>query len=233
MEYRIKTVLLGDSGVGKTSFLECFKNGPRPSRVVTTTTGIYPIYFIYLTSTFLGPEYVSHKFIIDDKVLKVNIWDTAGQEKFRALNKNFYREAKGGIIVVDLSAVPKTGSLEYWYNEFKSHADPKAQIMLIGNKADLEKEEDTVVMLNEFAKKMQIPYFEVSALTGLNIENSMFDFTMLIKDVFCQDNTEDNCNSPTPNMRNARNFQSSVRLDATVISEKDEASVSGGCCGSK
>jgi len=160
--------------------------------------------------------------------MKVNIWDTAGQEIYRALNKTFYREAKGGLIVVDLSDVPKKESLEYWYKEFKAHSDPKSQVIIIGNKADLDQDKETLVMLKQFASQMNLRFFEVSALNGLNVEDSMQQLISLITEIYYKDNQ---AQSPLFQSRKRGDFGESVRLsENTVMTEKSSGSKST-CCG--
>jgi len=160
--------------------------------------------------------------------LRVNIWDTAGQEIYRALNKTFYREAKGGLIAVDLSFPPKKDSLEYWYREFIAYADPKCQVIIIGNKADLEKDPETTAVLEEFAQAKQLPFFEVSALTGMNIDMAMHELMSLITEKYYKDPANPS-NSPLFQKRKIDHVES-VRLSyATIMTDKTSGSTSS-CC---
>ncbi len=171
---------------------------------------------------------MSHKFEIDGVVLKVNIWDTAGQEAYRALNRTFYREAKGGLIAVDMSVPPKMDSLEYWYKEFTAYADPKCQVIIIGNKADLEKDPETITVLEEFAQSKQIPFFEVSALTGINVDMAMHELMSLITQKYYKD-PDNPSSSPLYPKRQIQNVES-VRLSyATIMTDKSSGSTSS-CC---
>lgn len=160
----------------------------------------------------------------------MNIWDTAGQEIYRALNKTFYKEAKGGLIIVDLSDVPKKESLEYWYKEFKAHSDPKSQVIIIGNKADLVQDKETLAMVRQFASEKKLHFFEVSALNGLNVEDSMQQLINSITETFYKDNANQT-NSPLFQSRKRGNFGESVRLsENTMMTEKSSGSTSS-CCG--
>lgn len=127
---------------------------------------------------------MTHKFKIKNKVLKACVWDTAGQEKYRAINKTFYRRALGGLLVVDLSSVPDEKDLEYWLNEFKSHAEQDAVVMMIGSKADLPSSADTTEIINKFSVNNCLPFVTVSAKTGFNVAIVMEKIVNLIYDQF-------------------------------------------------
>ncbi len=159
-------------------------------------------------------------------MLKAKIWDTAGQEIYRSLNKKFYKEARGGIIVADLSIVNKKANLEYWYNEFKEQSDKDSQVVLVGNKADLEKDEDTLALLKQFAQDKKIPYYEVSAWTGMNVDVVMKELMQIIAEKYYKDNRE-SASSPLFPKRNLCDAGQSIRLSETKTHNEDSSS---SCC---
>ena len=102
--------------------------------------------------------------------IKTSIWDTVGQEKYRSINRAFYRDSKGALLLADVSIVQKEGDLEYWVKEFKTHADQNAKLILVGNKMDLERVPQTIDYLSEFGKRNDIPVYYTSAKTGDNVQ---------------------------------------------------------------
>jgi len=159
------------------------------------------------------------------------LWDTAGQETYRAINKTFYRDSKGGLILVDLSQSLHKENLEYWYHEFKSHADSKAQIILVGNKSDLEKDPDTVEMLKEFAAKKHLPYFEVSALLGYNVEKAMEHVIDMVYDKYYKG--VENTSASFVDIRKSKEYSRSIRLGDSVYTQKEDDPSSSSCCKSE
>ena len=118
----------------------------------------------------------------DQKEVKLQIWDTAGQEKFRCITKNFYRDAQGLLIVFDLNDIESFKNVETWLRNLDHELGSDAKVVkyLVGNKLDLPRkilEKDAM----ELATKYSIPYHETSAKTGLKIEDM---FTALAKDVY-------------------------------------------------
>lgn len=135
----------------------------------------------------IGPEFVNHHFKTSHGQVKVSLWDTVGQEKYRAINKVFYREAKGALLIYDLSDTPDRESLEYWIKEFQDYADKHAQIALIGSKADLDSNPDTEKMMEDFAAKYNIVFTKVSSKKGMNVEKAVQDLVDLISEkYFCE-----------------------------------------------
>lgn len=160
--------------------------------------------------------------------MKVSLWDTAGQEIYRAINKTFYRDSRGGLILVDLSQTPNKESLEYWYHEFKNHADSKAQIVLVGNKSDLEKDPDTVQLLKDFSASKHIPFFEASALLGFNVDKTMESAIDLVYDKYYKG--VENTSASFVDIRKGNDYSRSIRLGESMFSMKEEDLTSSSCC---
>ena len=128
MEDALKVVLLGESGVGKTSIISQFVNGKFDPDCISSLTAQF------VSKIVEFPE--------EKKAIKFDIWDTAGQEKFRSLAKVFYKDAKIVILVYEITNDKSFEELKtYWYETVKSTGDPDAIIAVVGNKNDLYSEQ--------------------------------------------------------------------------------------------
>lgn len=149
-----RVVMIGDSSVGKTSIVHRMCRGQwtgdtRP----TVSTAFY---------TLKGDESQYQQ--------DLQIWDTAGAERYRALNSVYYHNATGGILVFDLTNRTSFDSLSSWVDEFMSLAQPGALLIVIGNKCDLVKEFQVKPEEGEkWAKTHSFKFFTTSAQDGTNI----------------------------------------------------------------
>ena len=129
-------VVIGDSSVGKTSLVERIcKNNWNSETVPTVSTSFFVIH---------GDP--------NDPSQDVQIWDTAGAERYRAINSVYYHNATGGLLVFDLTSKDSFESLNSWKEEFTGLAKPGAPIILIGNKYDIYKESPEKVKIDEAEK---------------------------------------------------------------------------------
>ena len=162
----IKIVLLGDSGVGKTNLVLRYTKG-------SFQTGSRPT---------IGMDFISKDINLLDCKAKVQFWDTAGQEKYRAISRSYYKLADGIILVYDVSQRESFDHVKIWLDDLKSNNDKEFKAMLIGNKIDLQ--EDRAVPANEgqaFAEEHDMFFWETSALT--NIDNCVGQaFDVLIEE---------------------------------------------------
>jgi len=158
----LKVILLGDSGVGKTSLLDRFINRKFSASYKAT----------------IGADFLTKEMEIDNKFVTLQIWDTAGQERFQSLGNSFYRGADCCILVFDVT-IPKTfEDIDTWRNEFlvQSHIeDPESfPFVLLGNKIDQENER--AVPAKNARQWCQshgnIPYIETSAKEAINVEKA-------------------------------------------------------------
>jgi len=117
-----KFVLVGDSGVGKTNLA---------SRYILNK-------FSYESNSTIGVEYFSKSITIDDSKIKIHIWDSAGQERFRSIAKCYYKGAKGAFVVFDVTRPESFENTEKWIDELMNNGDKDLIIYVIGNKIDLE-----------------------------------------------------------------------------------------------
>ena len=152
-----KMIVVGDSGIGKSCLtLKGTKN-----------------HFEECYSPTVGFEFFIFNIKIDYKNIKLQIWDTCGQETYRSLITSFYRNSSLAIIAYAINDKNSFGNIEVWLNEIKSQATPEIKIFLVGTKADLENERQ---IQKEEAEKFKedhaINYFiETSAKTGFNAQN--------------------------------------------------------------
>eukprot|EP00703_Trepomonas_sp_PC1_P001769 JAP94837.1 Rab-like protein [Trepomonas sp. PC1] len=150
----MKIIVIGDCSVGKTNLILRYAQNQFMSQQHAT----------------IGLSHITKN--IDDLSVKVQLWDTAGEEKFRSITRSYYNNAEVGLIVFDLNNEESLKSSELWLTEFTSQA-PEALAIIVGNKADLTKACDGKSM----AEKYGLNYFEVSALTGNGVEQ-MFNQTI-------------------------------------------------------
>ena len=151
-----KIIVIGDSGVGKSSL----------------TTKATKDYFENYYSPTVGFEFYTFNVRINDKNIRLQIWDTCGQEVYRSLINGFYRSASLAILVYSIENQKSFNSLESWLNEIRTKGNPNVKLFLIGNKIDLKEKRK---VSEEQAKKFQIDYgfdlfLETSAKTGYNTQ---------------------------------------------------------------
>ena len=158
----VKVVLLGESGVGKTSIIAQFTTGNFDPDVVTS----------------LSAQYVSKTVEYDNlqKAIKFDIWDTAGQEKYRALAKIFYKDAKVIMLVYDITNAKSFEELKsYWYEMIKQNADSDAIIAIVANKNDLyDSQQVKDEEAREFANSIKAIFHSTSVKSDSGI-TSLFD----------------------------------------------------------
>lgn len=114
--------------------------------------------------------------------MRLQLWDTAGQERFRSLTSNFFGRADGFVLTYDISNRPSFDHVIGWMRDIKTRAPPDCDIVLCGNKSDLDN--DRVVSFDEgkqLADEYGVQFFETSALTGQNVEKMFTALATTIK----------------------------------------------------
>ena len=165
-DYKIKIIVVGDSGVGKTNLINRFASDKFDTNSKST----------------IGVEFVYKTLKINKEVIKVEVWDTAGQERYRSITSSYYKGANGAIIVYDITDEDSFKNVESWMNEVIKKGKQNMQFLLVGNKKDLIN--DRVVSEQkgiDKAKELNINLFEASALEKNNV-NEAFNF--LIKEIY-------------------------------------------------
>ena len=114
--------------------------------------------------------------VLDDhKIVKIQLWDTAGQDKFRAITRNYYKGARGIILIYDVTNIKSYENIKKWINEIKDEISDNVSIVLIANKIDNEKERKISKEQGEaLAHDYNVPFFETSAKTGIGVNESVF-----------------------------------------------------------
>ena len=169
-DYIFKLILIGSSGVGKTSILQRY---------------IQKIFNDDYTCT-IGVDFFMKSMKIDDKLIKLQLWDTAGTEKFKSITTGYYRGANAAFIVFDLTSRKSFESVSEWIENYYKYSNPdyERHVILIGNKSDLKNERIiTENEIDDFVKLNKIKYFETSAKNGENIDDTfLFIAEQLMKD---------------------------------------------------
>jgi len=157
-EESFKIVLIGESGVGKTSIISQF---------------IHNIFQDDIQPS-MGGTFTSKSLIFDDgKTLRFDIWDTAGQEKYRALTQMFYKDANAAVLVYDISRKDSFDELKnYWFEKIKENSSSDIILFLAANKSDLvEKEEVNEEEARNYAKQINADFCSISAKNSIGIDD--------------------------------------------------------------
>lgn len=155
--YLFKYIIIGDTGVGKSCLLLQF-----------TDKRFQPVYDLTI-----GVEFGARMVTIDKKQIKLQIWDTAGQESFRSITRSYYRGAAGALLVYDVTRRDTYNHLASWLEDARQHASPNMVISLIGNKCDLETRREVKREEGEaFAREHGLLFMETSAKTGVHVEDA-------------------------------------------------------------
>ncbi|KAJ8917479.1 hypothetical protein NQ315_005526 [Exocentrus adspersus] len=153
----LKILIIGESGVGKSSLLLRFtEDNFDPEQTLT-----------------IGVDFKTKKLTIDGNTVKLAIWDTAGQERFRTLTPSYYRDAQGAILVFDVSNHASFAKLETWLNELDTYSTKSNIVkMIVGNKIDVKNREVSREEAMKFARKHQTLYIEASAKTRDGVQTA-------------------------------------------------------------
>eukprot|EP00607_Mallomonas_marina_P004646 CAMPEP_0182427166 /NCGR_PEP_ID=MMETSP1167-20130531/15086_1 /TAXON_ID=2988 /ORGANISM="Mallomonas Sp, Strain CCMP3275" /LENGTH=209 /DNA_ID=CAMNT_0024609169 /DNA_START=111 /DNA_END=740 /DNA_ORIENTATION=- len=175
-----KIIILGDSGVGKTSLMNQYVNKRFTSQYKAT----------------IGADFLPKEVMIDDKLVTLQIWDTAGQERFQSLGVAFYRGADACILVYDVTTDSSFEHLDSWRDEFLAQANPRDPdnfpFVVVGNKVD--KEADRRVPRTKATQWCKskgttpIPYFETSAKDAIKVEAAFLEVAQMALHQETQDN---------------------------------------------
>ena len=193
----MKIIVLGSSEVGKTCILNRYFNNEFKENSLST----------------IGIDFQTKFFKFEDKKIKVNYTDTAGQEKFRAISVNYLKGTNGVILVFDLTNKESFDLLDTWMDELKNNNKMDISKVLIGNKADLaDKIEVPKEEIDNFTKKVGCEYFECSAKTGQNVSEALDEIAKIT-------------------FMNMKDSQADLnREESIVLSNKEKVTKKGKCC---
>ena len=176
-DYKIKIIVVGDSGVGKTNLINRFASDKFDTNSKAT----------------IGVEFVYKTLKINKEVIKVEVWDTAGQERYRAITSSYYKGAKGAIIVYDITNEDSFNNVESWMNEVTKKGKTDMQFLLVGNKKDLINDRKVTEQKGiDKAKELNMNLFEASALEKTNVNEA---FNYLVKEIYLNIRKEKNINT--------------------------------------
>ncbi|XP_023666316.1 ras-related protein Rab-3D-like [Paramormyrops kingsleyae] len=165
-DYMFKLLIIGNSSVGKTSFLFRYTDDSFTSAFVST----------------VGIDFKVKTVFRDDKRVKLQIWDTAGQERYRTITTAYYRGAMGFLLMYDITSQESFSAVRDWATQIKTYSWDNAQVILVGNKCDLE--DERLIPTEEsqrLANEMGFQFFEASAKDNINVTQT---FERLV-DIIC------------------------------------------------
>lgn len=168
-DYLFKFQVIGDSGVGKSCLILRFTENTFTHDYIST----------------LGIDFRIRKIDYQDRTLRLHVWDSVGQERFRAIRNENYRGLHGIALTYDISDPESFHNIQVWKNEVEKYGNEYNRLILVGTKADLNDTERKVSYEEglELAQKLGIPFIEVSAKTGANVDEAFF---MLASEVLKQ-----------------------------------------------
>ena len=164
VELAIKILIIGDSRVGKTSLLLKYVDKSFPEEHIST----------------IGVEYKEKVESRDGFNIRLQIWDTAGEERFRSITKSIYKNTHGVLFVYDITQKETFANVKHWIKDTEN-IDKEIKGIIVGNKIDLPDKVITKTDLDEIGEKYKMPVIEVSAKEGTNV-NECFD--LLINELF-------------------------------------------------
>jgi Ras-related protein Rab-3C len=154
-DYMFKLLIIGNSSVGKTSFLFRYADDSFTSAFVST----------------VGIDFKVKTVFRHDKRVKLQIWDTAGQERYRTITTAYYRGAMGFILMYDITNEESFNSVQDWVTQIKTYSWDNAQVILVGNKCDME--DERVISFErgkQLAEQLGVEFFETSAKENINVK---------------------------------------------------------------
>uniref|UniRef100_A0A3B4T6Y8 Ras-related protein Rab-3 n=1 Tax=Seriola dumerili TaxID=41447 RepID=A0A3B4T6Y8_SERDU len=153
-DYMFKLLIIGNSSVGKTSFLFRYADDSFSNSFVSTVGIDFKVKTVYR----------------NDKRIKLQIWDTAGQERYRTITTAYYRGAMGFILMYDITNEESFNAVQDWATQIKTYSWDNAQVIMVGNKCDMD--EERVVPPEKgkhLADQLGFEYYEASAKENINV----------------------------------------------------------------
>lgn len=175
----LKVIILGDSGVGKTSLMNQYVNKKFSTSYKAT----------------IGADFLTKEVTVDDRIVTMQLWDTAGQERFQSLGVAFYRGADCCVLVYDVNSPKSFETLDSWRDEFLIQASPRDPesfpFVVLGNKIDMGDDKRMISSKRAMTycqSRGNIPYFETSAKESVNVEQA---FEVIARNALTQEESEE------------------------------------------
>jgi small GTP-binding protein len=174
-DFMFKLLIVGESGVGKTCILLRFADNSFEETFLST----------------IGVDFKVKEILVENKKVKLQIWDSAGQERFRNITMSYYRNCSGIIVVYDVTSHDTFEKVPEWISEVRRYV-PTVPLVVVGNKCDLvDKRKVTYEEGQELAKSLGLILLETSAKTNQNIEDAFQQVAVqLIKEAESKPKTE-------------------------------------------
>ena len=165
-EAKYKILILGDSKVGKSCFLTRYADKTYQEDYLST----------------IGMDYKIKNYELENgDIIKLYIWDTAGQDRFRSITSNYYKGADGIILIYDITKQETFNNVRNWITSIKEEAPAKVVLILVGNKVDDEKNRAVQQSEGEkIADEYNLPFLECSAKSDINVTET---FDVLVKKI--------------------------------------------------
>ena len=157
--YLFKYIIIGDAAVGKSNLLLRYAHGQFKDEYQLT----------------IGVEFGAKNISINDKIYRIQIWDTAGQENFRSITRAYYKNSVCALVVYDITNRDSFNNIANWVEDCKNQSPKTIFMVLVGNKSDLsDKRVISIEEGRELAEKYNMIFFETSAKTGDNVDLIFF-----------------------------------------------------------
>ena len=171
---------------------------------------------------------------LKNKTFNLNIWDTAGEEKYHAMTPIFYRGAHGAIIIFDVTNRETFKRASKWFHELTQFAEGNTKIILVGNKIDLPNREISREEANKLAKEYNCEFYEVSALEGFNVNEIFESLTISIYNQRKKNKIEKRMELMEIKSGNNADNNSNKKTKLNIINDIENVGVSenrkGSCC---
>ena len=163
----IKVLVIGESGVGKTCLIRRFSDGTFSDNYLAT----------------IAVDFKTQIVRVKGSRVKIQIWDTAGQEKFHTLTTSFFKQTQGVLLCFSLTDRGSFEKVGMWMEQIREQAPDDVQLVLVGNKSDLKGQQAIPdEEIREFADNFGITYFRTSAFTGDNVDDAFRQLTANVAD---------------------------------------------------
>ena len=213
-DYLFKYIIIGDAAVGKSNLLLRYAHGQfKPEYQLT-----------------IGVEFGAKNVEINNKVYRIQIWDTAGQENFRSITRAYYKNSVCALVVYDISSRDSFNNVSTWIDDCKNQSPKTIFMVLVGNKSDLsDRRQVNTEEGQELADKYGMLFYETSAKDGTNVDNIFYDSANKIAQNIDQgyyDLENDSCGiKQGVNRPRGNNNRQQISYENNSKKKK-----SGGCC---